>query len=131
MANQPVFTMADHGSDFASRESAAAIFPRLRDILDSQPAGAKVIVDWSGITPTPSFLDEFISLLCAEEGGSLLDRIIFVVSDKSITNQIHAILRHRKQEQGVRHTKTLDDAVSGRAFMWLGKLVMGPGNSST
>ena len=69
--------------------------------MDEQMAQRPVtIVDWSGVNiASPSFIDEFIGLVCPDgESSALWDGIIFTGSNPDITARIDTILRRRSCE---------------------------------
>ena len=109
-----VFKVVDSGRGFASREKGRVVFERLRDILDGQPNQySKAIVDWSGVrTASPSFIDEFIGLVCPEgESDSRWEGIVFTSIAPYIQDQMHAILRRRGCK--IKYAPSLKEAREG------------------
>ena len=128
MSEAKVFKLERFGSSCATREKGRAVFSQLRKELDSQrTTRPEVIVDWSGVNlASPSFIDEFIGLLCPEgESGFREDGVIFAGCNDYIANQIHAILSRRGRE--VRYAITRNEALSGWVFASLGKRHTRPG----
>ena len=130
MSEIEVFRLERFGRSCATREKGRAVFSQLRNELSSQrTARPEVVVDWSGVNlASPSFIDEFISLLCSEEFCSRPDSIIFAGSNGYIAQQIHAILLRRGRE--VRRANTPEDAIAGRIVGRLGKRTIQPPSNS-
>lgn len=127
MSEAKVFKLERFGSSCATREKGRAVFSQLRNELDSQrTTRPKVIVDWSGVNlASPSFIDEFISLLCPEgESGFREDSVIFAGCNAYIAGQLHAILSRRGRE--VRCVNTPEDPPEWSVAS-LGKRIMRAG----
>ena len=114
MTEMKVFELSEFGRAFATREKGKAVFESFQGMLDGQPAGqTEAIVDWRGVkAASPSFIDEFVGLVCSDEGNSLLSEgIIFTGSKPYTTELIDTILRRRGCE--LKYAPTLEAARAG------------------
>lgn len=75
-----------HGHLVGSRLAAAPLREELEIALAQY--GAEVILDFSGITATQSFVDELVGVLVLRHGSDVLDRIIF----KGCSDDVRAII---------------------------------------
>ena len=67
---QPIAT----GRMIGMRAKAVPLRHEIQNALDD---GEEVVIDFSGIEVTQSFMDELVGLLLLKEGPSLLQRIVF------------------------------------------------------
>ncbi|MDD4911060.1 MAG: STAS-like domain-containing protein [Sideroxydans sp.] len=75
-----------HGHLVGSRMAAAPLREELEIALAQQ--GAEVVLDFSGITATQSFVDELVGVLVLRHGPDVLGRIIF----KGCSDDVRAII---------------------------------------
>lgn len=75
-----------HGRLVGSRLSASPIRDRIEIALAQ---GAEVVLDFSGIEATQSFIDGLIGVLVLQRGPDVLSRLVF----KSCSDDVKAILQ--------------------------------------
>lgn len=75
-----------HGHLVGSRLAAAPLREELEVALAHQ--GAEVILDFSGITATQSFVDELVGVLVLRHGPDVLARMVF----KGCSDDVRAII---------------------------------------
>ena len=114
MSERKVFKLGDFGSSSATREKARKVFDNFQHTLDGQQAGRlEAVVDWSGVNlASPSFIDEFIGLVCPEgESDSRWEGIVFTSIAPYIQDQMYAILRRRGCK--IKYAPSLKEAREG------------------
>lgn len=89
-----------HGRLAASRLDASPLREELEIALAQQ--GAEVILDFSGITATQSFVDELVGVLVLRHGPDVLDRIIF----KGCSDDVRAIIKFVAADRCDQYLKT-------------------------
>lgn len=75
-----------HGYMVGSRMAAAPVREDLEIALAQ--AGAEVVLDFSGISATQSFVDELVGVLVLRHGPDILSRIVF----KGCSDDVRAII---------------------------------------
>ena len=75
-----------HGHMVGSRMAAAPVRDELEITLAQ--AGAEVVLDFSGISATQSFVDELVGVLVLRHGPDILSRIVF----KGCSDDVRAII---------------------------------------
>lgn len=75
-----------HGHLVGSRMAAAPVREELEITLAQ--VGAEVILDFSGISTTQSFVDELVGVLVLRHGPDILSRIVF----KGCSDDVRAII---------------------------------------
>ena len=75
-----------HGRLIGSRAVAAPIKNQIEEALT---LGSEVVLDFSGIEATQSFIDGLVGVLILQHGPSVLSRLIF----KSCSEDVKAILQ--------------------------------------
>lgn len=86
MNTQILLNQHAHGHLVGSRLAAAPLREDLEVALAQQ--GAEVVLDFSGITATQSFVDELVGVLVLRHGPDVLARIIF----KGCSDDVRAII---------------------------------------
>jgi hypothetical protein len=86
MNTQILLNQHAHGHLVGSRLAAAPLREDLEVALAQQ--GAEVVLDFSGITATQSFVDELVGVLVLRHGPDVLARIIF----KGCSDDVRAIV---------------------------------------
>lgn len=89
-----------HGRLAGSRLVAAPLREELEVALAQQ--GAEVILDFSGITATQSFVDELIGVLVLRHGPDILARIVF----KGCSDDVRAIIEFVVTDRCDQHIKS-------------------------
>ncbi|MBK9161632.1 MAG: STAS-like domain-containing protein [Nitrosomonadales bacterium] len=75
-----------HGHMVGSRMAAAPVRDEIEIILAQ--VGAEVVLDFSGISATQSFVDELVGVLVLRHGPDILSRIVF----KGCSDDVRAII---------------------------------------
>lgn len=86
MNRQILLNQHAHGHLVGSRMAAAPVREELEITLAQ--VGAEVVLDFSGISATQSFVDELIGVLVLRHGPDILSRIIF----KGCSDDVRAII---------------------------------------
>ena len=86
--NEVIFPLSEFscGHLVSSRVSAALVRDELEVTLAQ--AGAEVVLDFSGISATQSFVDELVGVLVLRHGPDILSRIVF----KGCSDDVRAII---------------------------------------
>ncbi len=73
----------------------------IRDELENLLAGhGEVVLDFSGIEATQSFLDELLGVLVLERGPTIVDRIVFRGCSEDVKETINFVLGDRIEQYG-------------------------------
>lgn len=86
MNRQILLNQHAHGHMVGSRMAAMPVREELEIALAQ--AGAEVVLDFSGVTATQSFIDELVGVLVLRRGPDVLSNIIF----KSCSDDVRAIV---------------------------------------
>jgi len=89
-----------HGHLVGSRTAAAPVREELEIALAQ--AGAEVILDFSGVSVTQSFIDELVGVLVLRSGPDVLSRIVF----KGCSDDVRAIIEFVVSDRCDQYIKT-------------------------
>lgn len=86
MNRQILLNQHAHGHLVGSRMAAAPVREELEIALAQ--AGAEVVLDFSGVSATQSFIDELVGVLVLRRGPDVLSHIVF----KGCSDDVRAII---------------------------------------
>lgn len=80
---------------FGTRLRAAALRDQLEWLLAEQ---AEIVLDFSGVEATQSFIDELLGVLVLEQGPELIERLVFRSCSEDVKAIINFVLSDRIEQ---------------------------------